>query len=471
MMIITIVKKEMLALLRDGRFLLLALSIFILLSGFFLASSAEYQQIQAEKQAIGADVRQQWDNQGVKNPHSAAHFGIYVFKPDLALAAIDPGLRPFTGQSLWLEPHKRNLNRYSPAADQILAGRFGQMTAAFVLYALLPLMLIALAFNAISQEREQGTLRMLHCLGISGKQLLLGKLIGLLSAFILVLSPAVVVSLSILAYQFSLNSDDLMRMLILSGGFLSYYAIFAALSMAVSAALPSSRAVLFSLVAFWLASVLVAPRIGAALAESLQPSPEASQFWQAIHHDIQNGLDNDGNAKTREAAFKQQVLQQYGVQRPEDLPLGYTALLRHFNDEYASKVHDLHFGKLRDSFQQQQALSHLASCLGPTIAMRSLSMTLAGMDLRHQYHFDDAAEHYRHYFIGLTDDWDRQRSQGTQRNAEGDNLDWHSVEAFNYIPPNWQFALTTAWLDLVVLAVWLAAALSLLILAARRLKP
>jgi ABC-2 type transport system permease protein len=224
-------------------------------------------------------------------------------------------------------------------------------------------------------------------------------------------------------------------------------------------------------VAFWLASVLVAPRIGAAVAESLQPSPEATQFWQAIHHDIQNGLDNDGNAKAREAAFKQQVLQQYGVERPEDLPLGYTALLRHFNDEYASKVHDLHFGKLRDSFQQQQALSHLASCLGPTIAMRSLSMTLAGMDLRHQYHFDDAAEQYRHYFIGLTDDWDRQRSQGTQRNAEGDNLDWHSVEAFNYSPPNWQFALTTAWLDLVVLAAWLAAALSLLILAARRLKP
>jgi ABC-2 type transport system permease protein len=93
------------------------------------------------------------------------------------------------------------------------------------------------------------------------------------------------------------------------------------------------------------------------------------------------------------------------------------------------------------------------------------------MDLRHQYHFDDAAEQYRHYFIGLTDDWDRQRSQGTQRNAEGDNLDWHSVEAFNYSPPNWQFALTTAWLDLVVLAAWLAAALSLLILAARRLKP
>ncbi|WNV06600.1 DUF3526 domain-containing protein [Candidatus Methylospira mobilis] len=470
-MIAAIVRKELLGVLRDGRFLLLAISVFVLLCGFFLASTDEYRRIGAEKQAIGATVREQWDHQGVKNPHTAAHFGIYVFKPDLPLAAVDPGLRAFTGQALWLEPHKRNLARFSPSADQNLAGRFGQTTVAFVLYALLPLMMIALAFNAISQEREHGTLRMLHCLGISGRQLLFGKFAGLLSAFVLVLLPAVVISLLMLYAHFQSSRDGLLRMLILTLALFIYYAIFAAVSMAVSAGLRNSRTVLFALLAFWLASVLVAPRLGAAAAELRLPTPDAADFWNGIKHDMQNGIGNDGEATRREAAFRTQVLKQYGVDKPEDLPVGYTALLRHYNDEYSSRVHELHFAQLRATFLQQQAWSHMVSWLGPSVAMRSLSMTLAGMDLPHQYHFEDAAERYRQYFIGLTDDWDRQRSHGTLRTAEGGNEDWSSVDDFDYRVPDWRFALGAAWPDVAVLLIWLFAALSLLMLASRRLQP
>jgi ABC-2 type transport system permease protein len=185
-LIIAIIRKELLAVLRDGRLLVLAFSVFAVLTGFFLASVAEHRQIQLEKQAVGATAKEQWDTQGVKNPHSAAHFGIYVFKPDSPLASVDPGLRQYIGQSLWLEPHKRNGARFSPAADQGLATRFGQASAGFVLYALLPLLVIALAFNAVTQEREQGTLRMLHSLGLSATKLLLGKFTGLLLAFTLV---------------------------------------------------------------------------------------------------------------------------------------------------------------------------------------------------------------------------------------------------------------------------------------------
>jgi ABC-2 type transport system permease protein len=62
-----------------------------------------------------------------------------VFKPDSPVAALDSGLRPFIGQSLWLELHKRNLERFNPSADEVLANRFWQSTTSFVLSALLPL--------------------------------------------------------------------------------------------------------------------------------------------------------------------------------------------------------------------------------------------------------------------------------------------------------------------------------------------
>jgi len=98
-------------------------------------------------------------------------------------------------------------------------------------------------------------------------------------------------------------------------------------------------------------------------------------------------------------------------------------------------------------------------------------MTLSGMDLAHQRHFEDAAEQYRHYFIGLTDDWDRERSHGTERGAQGRDADWGSVKAFSYAPPSVGFALHHALADLLVLLAWLAAALIGLLFSANRLKP
>lgn len=470
-MILSIVRKEMLSVLRDGRLLLLACSVFAVLTGFFLASANEQQQIQQEKQMVGQTAKEQWDSQGVKNPHAAAHFGIYVFKPDSALASIDPGLRQYTGQALWLEPHKRNRVRFSPAADQGLASRFGQLTAGFVLYALLPLLIIGLAFNAVTQEREQGTLRMLHSLGVSGTKLLLGKFTGLLFVFVVVLMPAMLVAIIILYQNFALTGDDLLRLFTLNSTFLVYYAIFAALAMAASAWLKSSRLALFILLAFWLASVLVAPRLGAAMAEIMLPVPTATTFWNAVKQDIQQGLANDGDHDARAALFKTQTLKDYGVTSIEELPVGFTALSRNFNDRYSSRVHALHFDNLSELCQRQSHLIHIASLLGPTIAMRSISMTLSGMDLAHQRHFEDAAENYRHYFIDLTDTWDGERSHGSGHNAQGHDADWQSVKTFNYASPLLGFALHTAWLDLLVLLGWLIAALMLLLLSAKRLKP
>jgi ABC-2 type transport system permease protein len=312
---------------------------------------------------------------------------------------------------------------------------------------------------------------MLHSLGVSATKLLLGKFIGLLLAFVVVLLPAMLIAVIILYRNFDLAGDDVLRLLALSGSFFIYYAVFAALAMSTSIHFKSSRLALFALLAFWSGSVLIAPRLGATAAEMMIPIPNATGFWAAIKKDIQQGLDNDGDHETRKAAFNAQVLKQYGVEKVEELPVGYTALKRNFNDGYSERVHALHFDKLRDAFERQGRFIHIASLLGPSIAMRSVSMTLSGMDLAHQRHFEDAAEHYRHYFLGLTDDWDRERSHGTGRGAQGHDSDWGSVKAFSYAPPSIGFALHHALFDLLVLLAWLVAALMWLLFSAKRLKP
>ena len=439
-----VLRKELLALLRDGRLISLAVAALVVMAGFFANAVHEHGRLRAERQAVGATVQEQWNQQGVKNPHSAAHFGLYVFEPESALAALDPGLRRHTGQALWLEPHKRNLPRFAQAADDSAALRLGPASAAFLLYAMLPLLIIGLAFNSVAQEREQGTLRMLHCLGLSPSRLLGAKLAGLLLAVSAVFLPAILLAVLLLDASMGLGADAFWRVGLGSLAYFVYFAIFAVLGLAASSCLRTRRLALLVLMGFWLLSVLVAPRVGASLAERLVSLPSATEFWSAIRTDIDRGLPGDGDAATRLAGFEAATLARYGVSRVDDLPVGDASLRRTFNDAYSAKVHDLHFGRLRARITRQAALMRLAAPLGPTLAMRALSMTLAGTDLAHRHAFDDSAEAHRRYVIGLTEQWDQARSQGQSRDARADTADYRSVRAFAFGTPGWGLAWAAA---------------------------
>ncbi|MEX6775102.1 ABC transporter permease subunit, partial [Pseudomonas aeruginosa] len=88
------------------------------------------------------------------------------------LAFVDFGVDSFTGNTIFLEGHRQNSANFSEARQSSLLLRFGQLTPAFVLQALAPLLLIFLAFTSVARERERGTLRLLLAQGVSGPQLL-----------------------------------------------------------------------------------------------------------------------------------------------------------------------------------------------------------------------------------------------------------------------------------------------------------
>ena len=100
----------------------------------------------------------QWLNQTKKNPHSAAHYGVYAFKPKSPLAIVDTGIDPYMGVAVWLEAHKQNEFKYRPAQDRTAVQRFGEMTAPRSLQVLVPLFIVLMTFSAFAGEREQGTL-------------------------------------------------------------------------------------------------------------------------------------------------------------------------------------------------------------------------------------------------------------------------------------------------------------------------
>ena len=83
--------------LREGRFSVsIAIVLLLMLMGVWLSynylTSVQQQHVEAKENA-----RNIWESQDDKNPHSAAHYGTYAFKPKFPLSLVDPGVDKFSG--------------------------------------------------------------------------------------------------------------------------------------------------------------------------------------------------------------------------------------------------------------------------------------------------------------------------------------------------------------------------------------
>jgi len=165
-MLILTLKKEWLESKREGRSLWLGGIILLLLMCALFSGWHNYQQLQNQKHQVSQSERDRWLNQGEKGPHAAAHYGVYIIKPDSALAVLDPGLSDYLGAVQRLEAHKKNDTLFRPIQDGIQMQRFGSLNPAFIVQMLLPLLIILLGFHSIAAERESGTLKQLLACGI-----------------------------------------------------------------------------------------------------------------------------------------------------------------------------------------------------------------------------------------------------------------------------------------------------------------
>jgi ABC-2 type transport system permease protein len=274
-MLWTIARKELLETLRDGRFRVAACVVLALTLVSLAAGWKHYRDVRTQHDDARRSTHQQWVGQPKKNPHSAAHYGIYAFKPKSQLGIVDTGLDPYVGVSAWLEAHRQNEFRYRPAQDRTAVQRFGDLSAAAVLQLLLPLFIMLMAFPAFAGERESGTLRQVLSLGVRRDRLLFGKALGIAGALSLVLVPAVVFGVAALTMTAEGGVGAIggasARALLMLLAYLVYLGIFVAVSLAASAWLSSSKLALVSLLAFWMCNGLVMPRVAVDVADRMHP--------------------------------------------------------------------------------------------------------------------------------------------------------------------------------------------------------
>lgn len=470
-MIGTITRKEMTEMLRDGRFRAAGIIVFVLLAAAMLLGWQRYVEVSAQHTAAQKATRDQWLNQGKKNPHSAAHYGVYAFKPKTPLSLVDQGTESYTGVAAWLEAHKQNEFKYKPAQDATAVQRLGELTGATVLQLLIPLLIVVLAFNTFSGERELGTLRQLLSLGVSQTDLALGKAAGVTGALAMLLVPAAIIgAVAItLASGPSEMKASIPRMAWMTLGYLLYFAAYVGGTLAVSAWAPSSRSALILLLGFWMFDGLVAPRAAADLARSLRPTPSAFEFGKKMEMALKNGVDGHDPADARIKKLEQELLAKYKVDKIEALPINFNGVRLQEGENHGNVVFDQAYAELWDRFAQQESVRRSVGVLAPGLAARSVSMGFAGTDFPHHAHFSTAAEQYRRLMQRLMNEHLIQNASNVAPYLAGADL-WKQVPAFEYTSPDASWALSRQTPALAILALWSAMAAAAAMWAARRVR-
>jgi ABC-2 type transport system permease protein len=132
-MVRLILSNELKGSLRDRRVQLLAgfTALLLLLSAW--SGQGTYTHLADAREQAAAKAEAEWDSLGAYNPHSAAHFGTYAYRPLGLLRMLDAGVQPFTGDVLKVEGHVANEALYAEASRSSSLMRFSAFQPALVL--------------------------------------------------------------------------------------------------------------------------------------------------------------------------------------------------------------------------------------------------------------------------------------------------------------------------------------------------
>lgn len=464
-MVLRIARKEATEMLRDGRFRWAVGIVFILLVGALLAGWKHYADVETQRMTAQEADREIWLTQGEKNQHSAAHFGTYAFKPTMPLTALDQGVLPYTGVSVFMEAHSVKDATFRPAEDATTVQRLGSLTAASTLQLLVPLLLILLAFSAFAGERDQGTLRQILSLGVPRSTLAFGKALGVASPLVLLILPATVLGVAALVLLAGPGTPmfSLGRAALLVGVYVVYFVIIIMLSLVVSAWASSSRTALVTLLGFWLLTSFIVPRLVTDAAEAIHPTPTSIAFQDSVRA----GLTALPSWPDRVAEIENRLMDEHEVESPEAIPAsvaGY-ALFEAERDE--TDVRRAHMAALGNQYEQQKTATEFGAVLSPLLAVQLLSMGLAGSDYAHHRHFADAAEAYRYDYVQVLNQDMIDQNAGWDFTV--DRAMWEQIPPFDYTLPTAGWATRHYGLSLLVLVFWALALLFVTPLAIRQM--
>ncbi|NJK83471.1 MAG: ABC transporter permease [Saprospiraceae bacterium] len=271
--------------------------ILVLLVSVFLGN---YQtQIQTQNyQTAQNHLRKQWESIKEMNPHGAAHYGTYIFKPANLLGSLDEGVNSITGNVLRVEGHVQNEIVHSEASQMQSISKFGKLKSSLLLQYIVPILLVFLAFSSISNEKQSGRLKLLILQGANPNRIIFAKTLSVW------LYGVGLLALTILTYTvFNLQNIDneiITRAFLFFVAYALYYFIVSGLTVFFSASGKNTTLALTSMLGIWIIWTIFLPNILMSSVEKWQPLPSRNAMQTAMKEDRSKGIDGHNPSDERE---------------------------------------------------------------------------------------------------------------------------------------------------------------------------
>ena len=446
---------------RPGTKLLIGLLNLLVLAALL----SSYGNVREQRTTIGdyqSEVRERWESNPDKHPHRMAHYGYVVFRDPHPLSFFDRGLENYLGNAIFLEAHRQNTANYATASQSTGLLRFGELSGAMVLQALLPLLLFFWGFASVAGEREDGKLKLVFAQGARWSELVLGRAVGLFCAAGTVWLPAFVLTGVLGAFLLSSAEwgGTLLRygLLLLTYGL--YLFVLSLFTVWMSAVSKTAKTALLRLIGCWLLFVLVIPKVAQVVGEVLYPTPSKMSFDRAVEADLLEQGDSHNPDDPYFTGLRDSLLAEYGVKTTKELPFNYGGFIMREGEKLSTVTFRKHEARLMTRFGRQQAIVRWTSLFDPYVAIKYLSMTLAGTDYYAYRNFRDQAEAYR-YDLAQTMNELQMKLIGNDIASSADKRAalsrqyWIDFEDFQQRPVALGESLAAEWLPLAILLGWL----------------
>lgn len=409
-----LVRKEILDQFQSRRFLLLgtATGVIIWLSLFSGYQYYQYRLRDDEAARAGTEARIRQiasaEDMDRGDPFLETTAISYLHhRPLTALVIFVRGLDPVMGRSVHRRTTKADRPKYSAASTDPILGAFLPLDLAVVAEVVMTLMALMLCYDAVSGEKEAGTLRLMSSFPVPRASFLLAKLVGslvpILAAF--GLSALLGTAILLLLPDVVLAPPELLRLAGVFAAFVILMGTFVCMGLMVSSLTRQTATSLVVLLALWVGYVLFVPSASLIAANLVRPAPSTHEFK------AEEAVLETESGKLQRNIWREWTDAHGGSEGPGAWwrdPETYEEGMR-FNSGSWAKAReslDSEFDALRRNYENRYAerlwLARLFARTSPTFGFREAVIRLSATGWDAQQRFMAA---YRQFGEEVEDDW------------------------------------------------------------------
>jgi len=381
-MLKAIVQREILEYLKSSK-LLIGLCLTVVLVGIStFINIGDYQQRQQDY----LDAKQSLKGKSVI---------VEIFRKPQILSTLVQGKDRELGSRIqityWSLPIQTSgyMGEYASQHQRYVWG-FASVDFAFVVRVVLSLMVIFLAYNSISEERTQGTLKLALANALPRGQLLFGKFLGGLFVILgsLTIATLIAVLVMVLHPAISLGSELFVRILGMWGVSALYLGTFFTLSLMVSTIINRPSVALLVLLQIWIVVIVIYPNVSIILSQHLMGLPgseELADRRRALFEPYQQEYN-----ESRQAFHKMVESGESDIEiskKSFELSAQRTELYHRVDSEYSHKL------------TRQTHLAQNIGLFSPSVLFNGVMQRLAGTDIQEFDSFMEGVERHWHKYI------------------------------------------------------------------------